>query len=153
MGGVSQGQEPIFANTYIHESPAGDIRRASPWLVDLLKSKGKWDKEVLDSIVDTEGSLAHLDFLTDEEKALGKTAYEQDQYAIIRMAEDRARYIDQGQSVNLYFNALAAEKEIGDIHRYAMTECNDLKALYYIRSMSLENSKIKHEPDCASCAS
>lgn len=153
MGGVSQGIEPIFANTYIHESPAGDIRRASPWLVGLLKSKGRWNKDILDSIVDTEGSIAHLDFLTDEEKALGKTAYEQDPYALIRMAEDRAKYIDQGQSVNMYFNALATEQEIGDLHRYVMLDCKDLKGIYYIRAMSAENSKIKHEVACESCAS
>ena len=153
MGGVSQGIEPIFANTYIHEGPAGDIRRASPWLVDLLKSKGKWNKDVLDSIVENEGSLRELDFLSDKEKALGKTAYEQDQYAIIRMAEDRAKYIDQGQSVNMYFNALATEQEIGDLHRYIFNECKDLKSVYYIRSMSAENSKIKHEVACEACAS
>jgi len=153
MGGVSQGIEPIFANTYIHESAAGDIRRASPWLAKLLKSKGKWNKDIIDTIVENEGSISHLDFLTDEEKALGKTAYEQDQYAIIRMAEDRAKYIDQGQSVNMYFNAFATEQEIGDIHRYAMNECKSLKAMYYIRSMSLENSKIKHEVACEACAS
>ncbi len=153
MGGVSQGIEPIFANTYIHESPAGDIRRASPWTYKLLKEKDKWNKEVLDSIVENEGSISHLSFLSDYEKQLGKTAFEQNQYAILRMADDRAIYIDQSQSVNLYFNAHATEKEIGDIHRYAFFDCKYLKSLYYIRSMSLENSKIKHEHACESCAS
>lgn len=153
MGGVSQGREPIFANTYIHESPAGDIRRASPWFAKILKEKGKWSKEVIDSVVENEGSVAHLDFLTEEEKALGKTAFEMDQYALIRMADDAASEIDQGQSFNMYFNALATEQEIGDVHRYVFNDTKHLKACYYIRSMDKENSKIKHEVACESCAS
>lgn len=153
MGGVSQGIEPIFANAYIHESPAGDIRRASPWLAKLLKEKEKWSKDILGEIIDNEGSLSNLDFLTAEEKALGKTAFELDQYALIRMAEDRANFIDQGQSFNMYFNALATEQEIGEVHRYVFSNTKNLKACYYIRSMSAENSKIKHEVACESCAS
>ena len=153
MGGVSQGIEPIFANTFIHESPAGDIRRASPWLVALLKERGIWNKEILDSIVDREGSIAHLTQLSDKERALGLTAYELDQYALVRMAEARAKYIDQGQSFNMYFNGLATEEEIGNLHRYVMFNCKDLKSAYYIRSMSLANSVIKHEVACESCAS
>lgn len=154
MGGVSQGIEPIFANAYIHESPAGDLRRASPWLMNLLKEKGKWSKEVIDTIIDREGSIQHLDFLTDEEKALGKTAFEMDQFALARMADDRAPYIDQGQSYNSYFNALATEQEIGDYHRYIFNMTKNLKACYYIRSMSMENSKIKHlTTACEACAS
>jgi len=150
MGGVSNGIEPVFASIYTQETSAGDVRRASPKLHSLLKERGMWTKANIDNCMENEGSVLDLDGLSDEEKAVFKTAFEVSQEAILRMADDRAKEIDQSQSLNLFFNALSTEQEIGDIHRLAM-KMNHLKGMYYIRSIDTSSSKIKHNQECVAC--
>lgn len=152
-GGVSNGIEPFFANVFTADSPAGEIRRANPVLVELLKGYSKWNKSVIDSIIKNHGSVQHLDFLSDHEKAVFRTAFEVDQLAIIRMAEARQRYIDQAQSINLFISADAEEEYISYIHKEALLS-KWIKSLYYIRSDAGVNGRTtltEQKSSCSSC--
>lgn len=150
-GGVSNGIEPFFANVYTQESAAGEMRRANPILVNLLKSKGKWKKEIIDSIAQKAGSVQHLDFLSDKEKAVFKTAFEVDQMAIINMANARQKYIDQAQSINLFFSANAEEEYISAVHQHAINSSH-IKSLYYVRSSAGVNARTSlSESGCSNC--
>jgi len=132
-GSVSQGIEPVYKNVFTQSSAAGEMKRINPALLKLLKSRGMYNDDVIDSIIDNKGSVFHLDFITDEEKNIFKTAFEIDQKTIIRMASARQRYIDQGQSLNLFFSADESERYISDVHNLAFKDPY-IKALYYLRS-------------------
>jgi len=150
MGGVSNGIEPVFAAVYTQESAGGDIRRAPPEVYRILKERGQWKPEVLKSCIDNEGSVQHLDCLTKDEKLVLRTAFEIPQTDILQMAENRAPFIDQAQSVNVFFNALATEQEVGDLHRAAF-RMKHLKSLYYVRSIDADKSVNKHNQECTAC--
>lgn len=149
-GGISNGIEPFFANVYTQESAAGEMRRANPILVELLKSKGKWKKDIIDSIAQNSGSVQHLEFLSDKDKAVFKTAFEVDQMAIINMANARQLYIDQGQSINLFFSADAEEEYISAVHQHAMLS-ERIKSLYYVRSSAGVNARTSLSGGCTNC--
>ena len=147
-GGVSQGIEPIVANVYNQLGAAGEIARINPELIKLLKKKGKYISKVLQSISENKGSVQHLDFLTDHEKQVFKTAYEIDQHVIVRQASARQKFVDQGQSLNLFFDADEDEEYISEVHRAGLTDTN-IKALYYMRSLAgVQASKGE---DCQAC--
>lgn len=132
-GGVSQGIEPIVANTYIQSTAAGELDRVSGQFLKLAKEKGKWTKELPKKLAEHDGSVQHLDWLTEDEKLIFKTAYEIDQRAIIRLAAARQPYIDQAQSINLFFDANEDEAYIAEIHKEAFLNEN-IKSLYYMRT-------------------
>ena len=132
-GGVSQGIEPVVANVYNQPTAAGEIYRVNPVFLAFAKSKVGWSGELVKSIMDNNGSVQHLDWLTDHEKDVFKTAYEINQEVILRLASVRQQYIDQGQSVNLFFDADAPESYISKIHRIGFEDEN-IKALYYMRT-------------------
>lgn len=135
-GGVSQGIEPIVATIYNQPSAAGEISRANPVFLDLLKEKGiELTDEMKNSIIDRDGSVQHLDFLSDDEKSIFKTAYEIDQKSIIRLAAARQQFICQGQSLNLFFSADEDEAYIAEVHQEAFMNPN-IKALYYMRTLA-----------------
>lgn len=132
-GGVSQGIEPVVANVYNQPTAAGEIYRVNPVFLSFAKTKVGWDDKLVKSIIDNNGSVQHLDWLTDDEKAVFKTAYEINQEAILRLASARQRYICQGQSLNLFFDADESEEEIARIHQLGFKDPN-IKALYYMRT-------------------
>lgn len=135
-GGVSQGIEPVAANSYIQPTAAGEMSRLNPSFLNLCKKKGiRVDKKIKDSINNNYGSVAHLDFLSDEEKAVFKTAYEIDQKAILRLAAARQSRICQGQSLNLFFSAHEDEDYIGEVLQEAW-ENENIKQVYYTRTMA-----------------
>lgn len=147
-GGVSQGIEPVVANVYNQPTAAGEIYRVNPVFLELAKSRVGWDTELVKSIIDNQGSVQHLDWLTDHEKQVFKTAYEIDQAALIRLAATRQQYIDQGQSLNLFFNADESEEYISEIHKLAFKDPN-IKALYYMRTKAgVQASK----GECEACS-
>lgn len=146
-GGVSQGIEPVVANVYNQPTAAGEIYRVNPVFLDLAKARVGWDDKLVKSIIDNNGSVQHLDWLTDHEKAVFRTAYEIDQEAIIRLASARQKYIDQGQSLNLFFDADESEEYISEIHSKAFKDPN-IKALYYMRTKAgIQASK----GECIAC--
>lgn len=152
MGGVSNGVEPSFANIYTQETSAGEVRRANPEVVKLLKSKGKWNKEVIQSIIGNSGSVSHLEFLSEHEKAVFRTAFEVDQMAIVRMANARGQRVDQGQSINLFFSSEAEEEYVSSVHMEAL-KSEYVKGLYYIRSSSGVNARTSlTDNECEMCS-
>lgn len=146
-GGVSQGIEPVVANIYNQPTSAGEIARINPVFLRFAKEKFMWNKEVERSIIDNEGSVQHLDWLTEEEKAVFKTAYEIDQKVLVRLAASRQKYICQAQSLNLFFDADEDEEYISEVHKEAFLNPN-IKSLYYMRTKAgVQASK----GECLSC--
>lgn len=132
-GGVSQGIEPVVANVYNQPSAAGEIYRVNPVFLELAKGRVGWSDEIVKSIIDNNGSVQHLYWLTEHEKRVFLTAYEIDQRVLIRLAGQRGKYIDQWQSLNLFFDADAPEEYISEVHKQAFKD-ERIKALYYMRS-------------------
>jgi ribonucleoside-diphosphate reductase alpha chain len=131
MGAVSEGINPDPAMTFVQTTSAGEMDRINPILLNLMKEKGVYSKKHLQEITDKQGSVQHVDWLTDEEKAVFKTAFEINQKAVVRMASARSRYIDQWQSLNLFFAADEDPAWIAEVHKEAFEDKNIL-ALYYI---------------------
>jgi ribonucleoside-diphosphate reductase alpha chain len=135
MGGVSEGINPDPAYVYTASGAAGEMDRINPVLLKLMKARGVYNKKTVADIADKQGSVQHVTWLNDEEKKVFKTAFEIDMMAVIRMASARGRYVDQWQSVNLFFAAEEDEAYIAYIHQQAFLDPNML-ALYYIYTMS-----------------
>lgn len=134
LGQVSQGIEPIWSNCYIKDVAKMKVVIKNPMLTTLLIEKGKDTKETWDSIRDADGSVQHLDFLSDDEKAVFRTFAEIDQTKVIEQAADRQQYIDQGQSLNVM---VAPDTPVKDINRlYLQAWKQGCKALYYQHSMN-----------------
>jgi ribonucleoside-diphosphate reductase alpha chain len=132
-GGVSQGIEPIVANVYNQVTAAGEIYRVNPVFLTLAKARVGWDDDLVKSIIENNGSVQHLEWLTEHEKEVFKTAYEINQYELIDQAAARQVHIDQGQSLNTFFDADAPEEYISGVTRYAF-KLEAIKALYYMRT-------------------
>lgn len=148
LGQVSQGIEPIWSNIYVKDIAKIKTTIKNPFLVDLLEEKGQNITEVWRSIRERDGSVQHLDFLSDLEKEVFKTYSEIDQMDIIYQAANRQNHIDQGQSVNIIVHPDMPVKEINKIHVTAWKL--GLKSLYYQHSMNAAQ-KFKQKKDCASC--
>src|SRR5215470_5536308 len=137
-GGTSACIEPIPANIYTHKTLSGAFSVRNPYLSKLLASKGADSAEIWQSIIAHEGSVAHLAMLTEQEKAVFRTAFEIDQRWIVELAADRAPYICQSQSLNLY---LPADIEKWDLHMLHFTAWQrGIKSLYYCRSKSVQRA-------------
>ena len=134
-GGVSQGIEPVVANLYNQPTAAGEMYRVNPTFLEIAKQRGKWNDDLVSELVGSDGSVQGLNWLTDHEKAVFKTAYEIDQRAILRLASARQQYIDQAQSINLFFDADEDEEYIAEIHKEAFLDPN-IKSLYYMRTQA-----------------
>lgn len=131
IGGISEGINPDPAMSYTQMTAAGEVDRLNPVLLELMKKKGVYSKKHVQEITDKQGSVQHVDWLTEEEKKVFKTAFEIDQSAVLRMASARSAYIDQWQSLNLFFAADEDPAYIAEIHKQAFEDPNIL-ALYYI---------------------
>src|SRR6185295_1674249 len=139
-GGTSACIEPIPANIYTHKTLSGAFSVRNPYLAKILAGKGADTAEVWQSIIAHEGSVAHLDVLTEQEKAVFRTAFEIDQRWVIDLAADRAPYICQSQSLNLY---LPADIEKWDLHMLHWTAWQrGIKSLYYCRSKSISRAAV-----------
>jgi ribonucleoside-diphosphate reductase alpha chain len=137
-GGTSACVEPIPANIYTHKTLSGAIPVRNPHLARLLASKGADTPEVWQSIIEHEGSVAHLDMLSEHEKAIYRTAFEIDQRWVIELAADRTPFICQSQSINIY---LPADIDKWDLHMLHWTAWKrGIKSLYYCRSKSISRA-------------
>lgn len=134
LGQVSQGIEPVWSNCYVKDVAKLKVTIKNPFLKSLLAEKGKDEKDVWRSIRDNDGSVQHLDFLTDDEKAVFRTFAEIDQKAIIAQAATRQRYLDQGQSLNVMVPPSMSAKDINQLYMQAWQ--SGVKALYYQHSMN-----------------
>ncbi|MDB9811028.1 ribonucleoside-diphosphate reductase subunit alpha [Candidatus Pelagibacter sp.] len=138
-GGASPGVEPVAANSYTHKTLSGSFNVRNRYLVELLEKHGENTDEVWSGITTNQGSVSHLDFLTDLEKDVFKTAFELDQKWIIELSGDRTPHISQAQSINLFLAADVHKKELHKIHFDAWKK--GLKSLYYCRSKSIQRAE------------
>lgn len=151
-GGHSAGIEPVPANMYSQKSAKGTFIRKNPQLVKLLQEKNRDIPEVWKSINEQSGSVQHLRFLSDNEKAIFLTAREINQFAPVKQAEQRQKYIDQGQSLNLFFASNASAQYLHDVHVMAW-KGGMLKSLYYLRSEGILKGDFasRSAAECAAC--
>jgi ribonucleoside-diphosphate reductase alpha chain len=138
-GGTSPGIEPISGNSYMHKTLSGSFNVRNRHLSKLLKKKGYDNEEIWSSITVNEGSVQHLDCLSEDEKNVFKTAFELNQHWIIELAADRTPYIDQAQSVNVFLPANIHKRDLHQIHYKAWKL--GMKSLYYCRSKSIQRAE------------
>jgi ribonucleoside-diphosphate reductase alpha chain len=137
-GGTSACIEPIPANVYTHKTLSGSFSIRNPYLEKLLSEKSKNSDAVWNSILEQGGSVAHLDFLSEDEKATYKTSFEIDQRWLIELAADRTPYIDQATSLNLFIPADVDKWDLMMLHFRAWEL--GIKSLYYLRSKSVQRA-------------
>ncbi|MCB5425203.1 ribonucleoside-diphosphate reductase subunit alpha [Altererythrobacter sp. CC-YST694] len=137
-GGTSACIEPIPANIYTHKTLSGSFVVKNPYLEKLLQAKSKDSTNVWNSILERGGSVQHLDFLSPEEKAVYKTSFEIDQRWLLEFAADRAPFIDQAQSLNLFIPADVDKWDLLMLHYQAWEK--GIKSLYYLRSKSVQRA-------------
>jgi ribonucleoside-diphosphate reductase alpha chain len=137
-GGASPGIEPIAANVYNHKTLSGSFIVRNPYLQKILAKHGRDDDETWTSITVTKGSVQHLDFLTQQEKDVFKTAFELDQRWVIEHAADRTPYVCQSQSLNVFLPANIHKRDLHQIHFQAWKK--GVKSLYYCRSLSMQRA-------------
>jgi ribonucleoside-diphosphate reductase alpha chain len=133
MGGESEGINPDPAYVFTQATAGGEVDRVNPVLLDIMKKKGVATKKHIKEIGDAFGSVQDVDWLDEEEKKVFRTAFEMNQTALIRLASARAQYIDQWQSVNLFFSAGEDPAIIASVHKEAFLDEN-IRGLYYIYS-------------------
>lgn len=148
LGQVSQGIEPIWSNSYVKDIAKIKTTIKNPFLVDLLEEKGQNTTEVWRSIRDYDGSVQHLDFLSENEKDVFKTYPEIDQNVIVYQAANRQNHIDQGQSINVMVHP---DMPIKDVNKIYITAWKlGVKSMYYQHSMNAAQ-KFKQKKSCDSC--
>jgi len=148
LGQVSQSIEPQFSNVYVKDVAKAKVTIHNPYLKKVLASYGKDNRETWLNIRDNDGSVQHLDFLTQREKDVFKTFAEIDQYVVLEQASMRQQFIDQGQSLNIMVNPKMSAKEINALYIYAWQ--NGVKTLYYQHSTNAAQQFSKDKL-CASC--
>ena len=134
LGQVSPSIEPYTSNYYLKDLQKARVPFKNPFLQELLRQKGKDEEKVWRSILEHNGSVQHLDFLTDEEKDVFKTFAEVSQKTLVNLAIGRQKHIDQGQSLNLVIHPEAPPKDVNELYLHAWR--GGLKALYYQFSAS-----------------
>jgi ribonucleoside-diphosphate reductase alpha chain len=137
-GNASPGIEPIAANVFLQKTLSGSFTVRNRHLQKLLAEKGRDNEDIWSAITLNKGSVQHLDFLTEHEKAVYKTAFELDQRWVIEHAADRTPYICQSQSVNVFLPANVHKRDLHQIHFLAWKR--GLKSLYYCRSLSIQRA-------------
>ena len=150
MGGYSEGIGPVVANVFTQMTTGGEIDRVDPVFLDVIKAKGMYDPEVLFDIREHMGSIQHVDWLDAQEKEIFKTAFEIDQYAILRQASARGKHLDQWQSLNLYFSDREDESYINGVHKAAFLDPNIL-GLYYVYSQAGVQASSDRKDECMAC--
>jgi ribonucleoside-diphosphate reductase alpha chain len=132
ISGTSPSIEPIKANCFVHRTRAGSHLIKNKYLETVLKALNQNTDDIWNSIISNNGSVQHLDFLSENQKAVFKTAIEIDQMALIKLAAGRQKYVCQSQSLNIFFPAGASKRELHNIHFKAWEL--GCKSLYYLRT-------------------
>jgi len=139
-GGASPGIEPIAANSFTHKTLSGSYFVRNRHLKELLQKKGYDNEDVWTSITVHEGSVQHLDFLSQDEKDVFKTAFEIDQRWLIEHAADRTPYICQAQSLNIFAAPDIHKRDLHQMHFQAWKK--GVKSMYYFRSKSIQRAEV-----------
>jgi ribonucleoside-diphosphate reductase alpha subunit len=143
--------EPYTTNIYLRRTIAGEFVVVNNHLVNDLKKRGLWSKEMKDLMVKAGGSIQNIVDIPDDIKSLYKTVWEISQKCIIDMAADRGHFIDQSQSMNLFMESPTMSK-LSSMHMYAWK--SGLKTgMYYLRSKAKARPiQFSLEPDCVACS-
>ena len=149
LGQVSQSIEPYMSNCYVKDVAKLKVTIKNPYLEKLLEENGQNTREIWLSIRDHDGSVQHLDFLTQEEKDVFKTFCEIDQMAIIYQAADRQQFTDQSQSLNVMISPKTPAKEVN--YLYIQAWKLGIKTLYYQHSMNAAQQFSKKIISCSGC--
>jgi ribonucleoside-diphosphate reductase alpha chain len=136
---TSPSIEPNKANAYTHRTRAGSFLVKNKYLDELLTKKNENNDSIWQSIITRKGSVQHLPFLTEGEKAVFCTADELDQNWVVTHAAERQQFICQGQSVNLFFPSGADKSYVNQVHLRAWKE--GLKGLYYLRTEAKQRAE------------
>ena len=158
-GNTSPSIEPFRANAFTQKTKSGSFLQKNKYLEKTLEKYGRNDDLTWKEIVTNKGSVQHLDFLSDEEKEIFKTAVEINQSWVVEHAAARQEFICQSQSVNLFFPPDVNKGDLHNVHMLAWAK--NMKTLYYLRSEAISradnvSNKIKREiifeqSDCLSC--
>lgn len=151
LGQTSPGIEPFSSNYYKAGLAKGNFMRKNKYLKELLEAKGYDTEETWRTIMLNHGSVQHLDFLTEDEKAVFKTFKEISQLEIIQQASIRQKYVDQSQSLNLNIPSNLPVKEVNKLLIEAWKL--GVKTLYYQRSQSVSKELVTSLVSCQSCES
>ena len=135
MGAASEGINPDTGMVFTQRSAGGEIDRINPFLLKLMKERGVYNKSTVERIRMAMGSVRNEDWLTDYEKEVFKTAFEINQHDILNQAIDRGVYLDQWQSLNLFFSAEEDEAVVAEVHQRAI-EDEGILGLYYVYSQA-----------------
>jgi len=150
MGGGSEGIGYEVAMAYTKQSAGGEFFRINKVLLKIMKERGVYNDEEVLKIAKAK-SVQKVDWLNEHEKKVFRTAFEIPVEWIIRLASQRQKYIDQAQSINLYFTSNDSEEYIGEMHKMAF-EDEGILSLYYIYSMRGADGVIRDLEDCPSCS-
>ncbi len=131
-GNATPCVEPISGNAYLQKTLSGSFLVKNKYLERLLETKGINTPEVWKDIIAAKGSVQHLTQLTEEEKVVFRTAYEMNMREVIQQTADRQPFIDQAQSINVFFSTPLSGKYLHDVHFLAWKA--GVKTLYYLRS-------------------
>jgi len=132
IAGCTPTIEPIYKNIYVKANQAGDFTIVNPYLVAELKTLHLWDSEMLGKLKYSDGSIAGITEIPQELKDRYKEVFELDPRWLIKSAAHRGKWIDQSQSLNIFYNGKSG-KELSDMYMYAWEM--GLKTTYYLRSM------------------
>lgn len=143
-GNASPGIEPYPSNSYNHKTLEGTFNVRNKHLKKVLQKYNMDDEDTWTSITVNGGSVMHLDFLTDAEKDVFKTAFELDQRWIIEHAADRTPFICQAQSLNVFLPADVHKRDLHMLHYMAWKK--GIKSMYYCRSKSLQRAEVVSLP-------
>lgn len=143
-GNASPGIEPYPSNSYNHKTLGGTFNVRNKHFKKILAKYGRDDEDTWTSITVNGGGVMHLDFLTDMERDVFKTAFELDQRWLIEHAADRAPMIDQAQSLNVFLPADVHKRDLHMVHYMAWKK--GVKSLYYCRSKSLQRAEVVSLP-------
>ena len=157
--GCSPSIEPLKANAFTHKTRAGSHLVKNRYLEECLEELGQNTPEVWKSIINTEGSVQHLEFLNTDTKEVYKTAFEIDQGYVVDRASERQPFVCQGQSVNLFFPSGSHASYVNSVHLRAYK--GGLKGLYYLRTsagyeadkvgVDMERVALQDSEECLAC--
>ena len=158
-GNTSPSIEPFRANAYTQKTKSGSYLMKNKFLEEVLEKYNQNTDATWTSIITNKGSCQHLDFLTDEEKEVFKTAVEINQAWVVEHASMRQEFVCQSQSVNLFFPPDVNKGDLHNVHMLAWAK--NMKTLYYLRSEAISradnvSNKVKREiifeqSDCLNC--
>lgn len=152
LGQISPSVEPLKSNYFVRDGAKLKSTQKNRFLEDLLKQKGKDTREVWNSIMAEDGSVQHLEFLSEHEKEVFRTFAEIPQMSIIKQAAQRQQYIDQGQSINISIDP--DNVSIKDINQlYIEAWKRGVKSLYYQKSVNAAQKFSRDVLECTVCES